>query len=141
MNDWKLSPAGENRRQEIRAEVQQRLSRIHRLRRLRNRGILFTAAVLLISLSLPQLAWNPPSSIVRNGGVVRPEAMDPPMFQIVASDGQPADSKSASRLQLEIIDDETLLQLMDEVGQPSFFGRIDGKQVLIRKSRLSGEFQ
>ena len=136
-DELELSPDGQTRRKQMLHELQQQMQRVHTRRAMLRKcavavglAVVVTAAVALLVIDRRpngQLAIRPSLEVHSVGS-------EPGEMRTPADSGA-----SGSRVQFELIDDNQLLTMLKQVGQPAELARIDGRLVLLpirERSRL-----
>ena len=142
-----LTPRGQDRREQIKAELSRRLPSIRRNHIVRTRLALATTVVLAVAIGIvgwqmlgtsrdliaeqPNHAESNRSGT--NGGDQNPvnQPITQPERPSFVKNSNPSSRPSHSKVKIELISDDELLKLLSAAGRPSVLGRIDGKLVVL----------
>lgn len=134
-DDFNLpSQAATARRDAMRGQLQAEFERFHAGRRRTRTAVAWSAATVVLIAATTWLAW-PLGKPVNSPHNVAVQVQSPD--EVLR---QPVDSiyKSAhARIEFELIDDDQMLELLSEAGQPSALAWFDGKPVVIPLSTKS----
>ncbi len=129
-----LSQAGKARRVEMRDQLQAEFVQLHVRRQRTRRALAWSPAIVLLMVAGAWWTWS--TIAAGNSSKLMVENRQPPVQDAVpSSTGISANEPASPHVEFELINDDQLLDLLAEAGQPSALAWFKGKPVVIPLSK------
>ncbi|MEQ1905216.1 MAG: hypothetical protein ABL888_13595 [Pirellulaceae bacterium] len=126
-------------KQELLEQLQRELTTWRQRRRIVRKttlslGLLLVVGIGIVAgLRLTRAPQADPAALDRDPTLAIESKPETPVDKIAANPSTPNETSQFSAIKVERIDDSTLLSILNDLGQPSFFATVDGKKRLIRE--------